>query len=407
MSAPPRILFAWELGAHFGHAATVAEIIRALDGRAEVFLAARKPENVRSIAPNLNARLLPAPGVATRAAGAAKDRSLSYPDDLRHVGWSDPGTLATLMECWETLYDLVRPDLIVAQAAPTAILAARGRGVMTATVGSGYDMPPRVSPMPAFAFWLDEMRELARRREARILATANEALKRRGKGPMAEFADVLRTDLAFLATFAEIDHYAPRTQFEPDHPPYLGQIVTLDSGAELDWRKGAARRIFAYLRPGGPVFDAAVEALAARPAEEDVILAAPGAPAALEARLRGTPVRLVDGPARLDRLLPDCDIGVSHGSNGIAAAFLAAATKQLCLPTHGEQAMIARAVGDAGYGLGIIGSYGAKEIGESLDRLAATTALTARLEAAAARVVELMKTPPRERIAEAILAALR
>lgn len=406
MSAP-RILFAWELGAHFGHAATIAEIVRALDGRAEVFLAARKPENVRSIAPDLKARLLPAPAIAVRPPRSNEDRGVSYPDDLRHVGWSDPETLSALMECWESLYDLVRPDLIVAQAAPTALLAARGRGETTATVGSGYDMPPRVSPMPPFAFWREDLRAPVQEREARVLATANEALKRRGKPPLAAFADALRSDLTFLATFAEIDHYAPRARFEPDHPPYLGQLFTIDAGVELDWRKGAARRIFAYLRPGGPVFDAAVEALAARPAEEDAILAAPGAPEAVKARLRGTAVRLIDGPVRLDRLLPDCDIGVSHGSNGVAAAFLASATKQLCLPTHGEQLMIARAIGDAGYGLGIAGGYGAKEIGESLDKLAAATTLTARLEAAAARMAEIVKTPPQEKIAEAILAALR
>ncbi len=366
--ARPRLLFAWELGAHFGHVSKMAEIARALGERADIFVAAQEPASFRALAPDLPVTLLPAPFTPFRPPETPGYRAVSYPDVLRHVGWREPGPLAALVEAWGALFGLVRPDMIVAQAAPTALLAARAAGLRAATVGSGYDAPPRAEPMPPFYHWLDGEAEKAAAPEAAALEAANAALRLRGGKEMGAFADLFRGGPFLLSTFAEIDHYGDRKRFEPDHPPYLGQLVTLDQGAELAWRKGAARRIFAYLRPGGTAFEAGVEALAARPKEEDVILAAPGAPAALKARLEGGPVRLVDGPARLGPLLKRCDLGVSHGSNGVAAAFLLAGVPQVALPTQSEQVMIARALGEGGFGLGLVGRYGAREAGAAVDR---------------------------------------
>ncbi len=400
----PRLLFAWELGAHFGHVSKIAEIARALGGRAELFVAAQDPASFRALAPDLPVTLLPAPFAPVRAPETAEDKAVSYPDVLRHVGWHAAAPLAALAEAWGALFGLVRPDMIVAQAAPTALLAGRAAGLRVATVGSGYDAPPRGEPMPPFFFWLDGQAEKAATREAAVLETANAALRLRGGPEMGAFADLFRAGPFILATFPEIDHYGDRYRFEPGHPPYLGQLVTLDQGAALTWREGAARRIFAYLRPGGAPFDAATEALAARPAEEDVILAAPGAPEALKARLAGGPVRLIDGPVRLDGLLETCDLGISHGSNGAAAAFLLAGVPQVALPTQAEQVMIARALGEGGFGLGLAGRYGAREATAAIDRVLGSPIPRERASAVAKRMSGAQ--PAAEAAAEALIEAV-
>ncbi|MEX2518720.1 MAG: nucleotide disphospho-sugar-binding domain-containing protein [Paracoccaceae bacterium] len=407
MGALPRILFAWELGAHFGHASKIAETARALAGRADIWVAARDPVGFRAIAPDLPVRLIAAPAAAPRPPVSAEDQAVSYPDDLRHVGWAEAAPLAALIEAWESLFELIRPEIMVAQAAPTALLAARGLDLITAMVGGGYDAPPSAAPMPPFYFWRAELHAKAAARETAVLATANGALALRGKPQLTQFSDALKADHAFLATFAEIDHYGDRSRFEPDHPPYLGQLVTLDQGAELEWRPGAARRILAYLRPGGPAFDAAAGALAALAADHDVILAAPGAQPALFERMKGTPVRLVNGPVRLDRLLPDCDLGVSHGSNGVAAAFLLSGLPQICLPTHAEQVMVARAIGEGGFGLGLVGRFGEAQVGAAIRQALGSAPLRGRVRAAAARIGASAGRSPGARIADALMAVVQ
>lgn len=402
--APPRLLFAWELGAHFGHVSKITEIVRALGPRAEVFVAAREPAAFRALAPDLPVTLLPAPAAPPRPPASVEDQGISYPDDLRHVGWHAPAPLAALVESWGALFALVKPAMIVAQAAPTALLAARAAGFRAATVGSGYDAPPRGAPMPPFFHWMEGRAEEAARREARVLEKANAALRLRGGPEMGAFADLMRAGPFLLATFPEIDHYGDRSRFEPDHPPYLGQLMTQDRGEALTWRKGARRRIFGYLRPGSAIFDAAVEALAARAGEADVILAAPGASAALKARFAAGPLRLVDGPARLDQLLEACDLGVSHGSNGVAAGFLLAGVPQVALPTHAEQIMVARALGEGGFGLGLVGRYGAREAGAAMDRVLEAPVPKERAAAVAARMKGAR--PAGEAVAEALLVAL-
>lgn len=83
------------------------------------------------------------------------------------------------------------------------------------------------------------------------------------------------------------------------------------------------------------------------------MLAVPGLPAGAAGSLRAAGLRVVDGPVRLDRLLPGADLLVSHASNGIVAAGLTAGVPQVLLPTQTEQAMLARVLGAQNLGIAL------------------------------------------------------
>ncbi len=400
----PRILFAWEAGENFGHVSKIAEVARGLTGQAEILAAVRDPIALRQIAPDLPITVLPAPAPPPQVPLSGGDAGRSYPDVLRHAGWSSPETLSPLVEAWRNLFALARPDVLVAQAAPTALLAAQGLGLRTAMVGSGFDAPPRAHPMPAFYHWDKDANAPPVAREAEVLATANRVLDGFGAPGLTQFCNLLQTDAYLLATFAEIDHYAPRTAFEPDHPPYLGQLFTSDQGAQMTWLPKARRRILAYLRPRTPPFEPAVKALARLDRSHDVILAAPGASAQLAERLKPTAIRLCRGPVRLDRLLANCDLGISHASNGIAAAFIMAGIPQLGLPGHAEQIMVAQAVARQKVGLGLVGQFGPDAVHDTLITALGSTAIRLRVQETASRLQKTLPANPGKVLANAVLA---
>ena len=99
--------------------------------------------------------------------------------------------------------------------------------------------------------------------------------------------------------------------------------------------------------------------------------AAPKAPPEIEDRLEDTHVRLFKGAVRLDRLLPNCDVAVSHASNGVSAAFVQYGIPQLGLPTHSEQLMVGRAIAEQKLGLTLFGQYTDKEVLSAFIRLLA------------------------------------
>ena len=61
---------------------------------------------------------------------------------LHNCGFGDAAELATMAEAWRKLYDFVRPDLIIFDHAPTALLASAGYPVRRALIGTGFFSPP-------------------------------------------------------------------------------------------------------------------------------------------------------------------------------------------------------------------------------------------------------------------------
>ncbi len=336
----PTILIAWELGANFGHAAMIAALVRDL-GDADIVIAARDAALVRRLVGGA-ARVIAAPDVA--APPPDEETALHYPDVLRQSGWHDPATLARRIDGWSDLIDRENPDVIATEAAPTALLAAKGKDAPTAVFGNGWSAPPLTTPMPAFLHWQEiELEELARREDA-VLATVNEALNLSGRSPVAAIAEALTPERTLLTTFAEVDHYDPRPSLDPEGPPYLGSLGHASFGEALNWSKETAFHIFAYLQPDAPAFQPMLLALSDLQGETEIIVAAPGAPVATQKAMADTSVRLIAGPVDFTALLADCHLGISHASSGMAEAFVVNNVPQIGLPNHTEQAIVAHAL---------------------------------------------------------------
>jgi UDP:flavonoid glycosyltransferase YjiC (YdhE family) len=328
-----RIAFAWELGGSYGHALASSALAHSLASRGHRIALVFRELHQLALIPEARAfDIFQAPRIANEAAPRA--RPDSYADILLGSGYADAGELTALLGGWRSLFRAWKPDLVVADFAPTALAAARMLGVPRVTYGNGFFTPPRLDPLPPFRH--DEPiapeRVLAADRAA--LSNVNAALAALGAPPLATLAQMFETDDDFICTFPELDHYGSRPA-----SGYWGPRLRFDQGAERDWPEGTGKRVFVYLQRDLPQLDATIAWLAASP--HRVIAFIPDLDEARRQRLAARHRIVAERPLRLERLLKRCDLLVCHGGE-ISAGAVMYGVPQLLFPTHYEQYLLAR-----------------------------------------------------------------
>ena len=371
-----RILLAWEIGRNLGNVTKLVEIGRALSrkrgkNKPEIFFALQNPAIISSYASDLECQVLQAPFSPPREGAPDPQRGppIIYPDDLRAWGYDNPKILIGQIQAWRSLFDLARPDVLVTQAAPTALLASRGLGFKTMNFGTGYDVPPATTPMPSMRYWEQIDPPVLLGREEHILRNINRALNELVLPVIPNFADILQVDAEVLTVFEELDHYPNRAQTTGRRPRYVGPFYSLDIGEALTWRKKAKKRIFASITPGLAHFQACLQALTMMTEEYDIIVSVPGIPDKVKAQIEKPHLRVVSGPVRLDGVLKGCDLGISHAGTALSSAMAAHGVPQLLLPGTIEQLMFARALGRTNSARGMVGEFGPQQIIALAERL--------------------------------------
>ncbi|MEP7068964.1 MAG: nucleotide disphospho-sugar-binding domain-containing protein [Usitatibacter sp.] len=333
-----RVLCAWEFGGDLGHIRRLIPI--ALELRAsghEVCVAFRDSAFLESArAEGFEAFIAP----LLRAPRMASQSPLSFSDILLNLGYDDARSLAGALRAWRSFYELVAPDVVVADYAPTALIAAREARIRRVTVGSGFSSPPLRDPLPALRPWIATDTNVLRALDDRLAASVRAALGAASR-PLEPARELFEADAHLVCTFAEIDPFGPRDDVE-----YPGPQADGIAGPSIEWNTDDATRVFAYLKPRDPRFDAVLAGLRALDAE--VIVAAPGLAAEL-ARAASTPrMRVVGAPVNLDPLLARATLCVSHAGPGLAARALAAGVPMALLPQQLEQFLIARRIAAGG-----------------------------------------------------------
>jgi UDP:flavonoid glycosyltransferase YjiC (YdhE family) len=274
--------------------------------------------------------------------GLIAERPVSYAEILLGCGYKQAGELTALVGGWRAILSQWKPDLVVADYAPTALVAARSLAIRRVTFGNGFFTPPQLTPIPPYRY--DEPVDPARLTgaESTTLASVNAALAAFDHAPLGRLADVFDADEHFLCTFPELDQYQHRPA-----TGYWGPRYRFDRGLDLEWPQGPGKRIFVYVKTKMPQLDALIDLLAANP--HRVIAFIPGLDAARRARLASRSRIAAERPVRLDGLMRQCDLLVSHGGE-IATGALLAGVPQLSFPLHYEQYLTSRRLEQVGSG---------------------------------------------------------
>jgi hypothetical protein len=336
------VLFAWELGAGLGHIMQFAGLANGLNREGHRVFAALRELRSAAGAFDPAVKLLPAPFRSGLRPAPRVTRS--FADILLDTTFENDAMLAGHVAAWRNLYEFVRPDLVVFDHSPTALLAARGLACRRLVLGMGFVVPPGTHPFPAFS-GKDEVEAAGlRATEEPILSRANCVLGSLGQPPL-EFLGQLyaQVDETFCLTFPELDPYVA---YRPSDARVWG-AVTASGGAAPRWPPGEGKKVYCYLRG----FAALNDLLAFL-------------------RERALPTLIfgdIDGPTRerfasetlrfaAERVDPymvttECELAIMNSGHGSVASILLAGKPSLQLPLYPEQALNARAVRRMGAGL--------------------------------------------------------
>ena len=356
-----RILLGWELGNGIGYARRLAAIAGRLSAQGhEPVLALRDP---KALADPVHA-VLQAPVVVGRLRpGTQGFVPAGFADLIACNGFGFADHLSEILKGWRSLIDQVRPELVVAEYAPSLVLAA-WRRLPTVSIGTPYLMPPAEEP------------RFPEREGVRPYADQDAVLD-----VMRRAQQMLQSPLPERATqpFAE----AIRVPYGlPELDPWSRQRRERLHGlweAAAPAPPASSPRLFAYLSPQAPVFRAAAEGLARAGIPGEAFI--PDCPAPLQALLSAAGIALHRDPPPLAEAVAQASLVFHHGGIDTAQTALALGRPQLVLPRYLDQRLTGEAL--AALGLALLlnrATATAPSVASELRRLAADATMAQRAE---------------------------
>ena len=319
---------AWELGGDPAHAGRLRLLARTLQARGHaVSLSVRDLGHTRRLLADLALPVLQAPVWLHTAAHHAA----SLAEILLASGYREAHSLDGLLIGWRSILELLKPDVVVADFAPTAILAARTLDIPTAAIGNGFTLPPPGMALPNFRPWEAIDPQCLALAEQHLLKVMNTVLVHRGGVPFAQASDVLLGQQALLCTWPELDHYGR----PPESTSWFGPASAAQDGEAPQWPPGHGHKVFVYLRQEHPAHVAVLHALVMEGCR--VLCYQPEVAAGAVPPVHATSLAWARGPVNLQAALAEARLCVCQGGEGTVAQSMLSAVPLLLLPTQLER----------------------------------------------------------------------
>lgn len=336
---PPRALLAWEFGAGRTHALSLLCIARFLREAGVECLAALYEPTLRE---EFAAIGVPAvqtyvwPGRRRAAAGWQEREVRALGDVLVNLGMTIPGALGDAIGHYDGLFSLFRPDVVLAENAFGALLAARGR-LPSLAFGTNACLPPVRDGR--FALRPDTSGTEATFPEDEVRDALNRELVPAGRPPLAALTDLVDPARAYPYGPPAFDTYA-RHRDRPILPSPLPGFALPER-----WTRGEG--VFAYLHALVQGTDAVLAGL--RRARRATKLYLPGLLPDVRAGL-GDGIQVSEAAMPLAWILSAPRCVVHHGGLQLTTACLAAGRPQVILAKELDNEIAGRFVAERGLG---------------------------------------------------------
>lgn len=238
-----RVLLAWELGAGYGHMAPFRVIALRLKEQGHVpALVVKLLTNAAEYFGHDLCDVWQAP-MADRPLKNPVKTQVSYASILHNTGFGDPEGLAARINAWRVLLRSHRADALMCHHTPTAAVAAQVLDIPVWYIGSGFMVPPLLSPFPSFRVDAQIPEAVLRQNETHVLGSLNRALEILGVDPFDDLQGVYRGGRPAMLTYPALDHY------DVERPETSLGLPDFSYGQAPVWPTGDGPRVFAYLRP--------------------------------------------------------------------------------------------------------------------------------------------------------------
>jgi hypothetical protein len=214
----PTILIANELGYNLGHAKPLAAIAGRLGGEdRRLVVAARDLLSARLAFPDPAVPVLQAPIWPSHRHFGSHTGQASYLDLLVTVGFADPQKLGAVVSGWMGLFDLVKPDVVIADHCPGLMVACHIAGLPVVSVGSSFTNPPlELGQFPPLRADRSPIMP-----EGRVLAMVDEVARAYGRRAPQRLAAIFGSQGRVVFGCRELDAYAAfrrETLYLPPEP---------------------------------------------------------------------------------------------------------------------------------------------------------------------------------------------
>ena len=393
-----RVLLTYEFGSGLGHVnrlISVAKRLKSTDSL--VFALPHAPSMGSLISDAFGQRATLRPGVEWLAPADPSARMVpthTLADVIRLFRFNDASTLGPAVDRWRALIDEIKPDLIIADFAPTLRLAI-GDMIPTIIVGNGYTVPPPGRMLPPIRPWQSEVPAASRANEEHLLRVINQIRAQNDSSSVDYVADLFSGQSTFICTMPEFDPYhSYRTK--PVSWPF--NVPSISPGPPAMERLGPT--IFTYLPSAHPLTESMIEAL--NRLKHKTYLYIAGTNSRDLAKRCARHIGILTKPADFADILPKVRLLIHHAGLGTAYAGLAAGTPQLVLPLNLEHLITARGLTAAGVALGFNRPPpDPSTLFEAIETLLTEPAWMAR---ASARAAELAQSKDPDPLAEVISA---
>ena len=326
---PARILLAWEDGAGRGHITSLKSVAQAL-GEAFIYDASLcRMEYAAELEPICE---LVFPGGCLQydvKEGSPRKSTpwATWGEVLGDIGFRNKEFLVAEVAWWQENIRRRGSQLVIADYAPCAVMAAHSMGIPVVVTGTGYAIPP--IGLDAFPLILPDNKRILYD-EAEMVANINDWLTPLGVPELKRLSDIYRRDEDLVRTLEMFD-------------PYQGQrstqlLVPVADISSIFAKDGD--EIFIYVSVLQARDELLISALAHLPVPRRIFAA--GMREDLVTELAAGGVIIETAPVPVDLIAKRSRLIVHLGQHGIMSLCIAAGLPQVALPQHLEQTFHAR-----------------------------------------------------------------
>lgn len=150
-----RILYSWEHGSGYGHATKMKNVCKCITNH-DILIAGKQLDKVQQYFSYRDlTEIYQSPYIEAKA-NDEYSNAVTYSQMLMLLSGSTIDQVSFLVKSWKNLIEKTKPDILLSDFSPMALLVAQSLGIKTKAIGTGYEIPSYDGYLPSLIPWNPE-----------------------------------------------------------------------------------------------------------------------------------------------------------------------------------------------------------------------------------------------------------